>query len=518
MPTPMTPLETQQILLENLQQKTVWPHPVQAIEKIETHISSVLLTGDFAYKIKKPVDFGFVNFTTLERRRYFCAEELRLNARLAPQIYLDTIAITGSIDHPEINGAGEAIEYAVKMRQFDADALLNRLLQHGRVDETVIKTLANAIAQFHHNITVADATSHFGTPANILASMKQNFDQIRQHISETDLLPALKRIEDWTLAQFDRLEGTLQRRKHEGFIRECHGDMHLGNIALDQGELIIFDGIEFNEDFRWIDVVSELAFISMDLCANKADKLATLLINHYLEITGDYAGLRLLRFYQVYRAMVRAKVACLGHSSGWLQQYQSYIRLAEQFMHQQRPQMLLMYGLSASGKSTIASQIAQRMGAIHIRSDRERKRLFAAQHGGENKLNHGLYSREIGEQTYRHLLKLAESIIESGFSVIIDATFLAQAQREPFLQWAKSRGLDACIIQLDASPDTLRQRLDQRCAEQDNISDATLEVLQHQMKTAQTPSAQEPTIVINTEQAVDYDGLIQQIATGKPAE
>lgn len=503
-------------LVKSLQQLKTWPHPVGQIEIVETHISTVILTGEYAYKIKKPVDFGFLNFTRLADRKHFCEEEIRLNSRLAPSIYLDTVVITGSADKPEINGQGDTIEYAVKMRQFDQSGLLDKLLFEDKVNEAMIDALADQMAGFHEKISAASAGSSFGQPEKIHFPMQQNFDQLRPLLQDPDQQAQLGRLEKWTNTQFDQLKSCLTERKENGFIRECHGDMHLGNITQIDHDIAIFDGIEFNDDFRWIDVISELAFITMDLTDRGATRFAQRLLNRYLGITGDYAGLKLLRFYQVYRAMVRAKVASLRLSQPSLsdderqqilRQYQSYADLAERFTHAEKPVLYLMYGLSGSGKSTVSGHLLELINAIRIRSDKERKRLFGENTGKKEELNTGIYNPETTEKTYRHLLSLAETIISSGFPVIVDATFLKRALRQPFQDLATQLGVRFLILNLSASIENLQQRVTKRNKQLENISDATENVIMHQKTQAEPPGEDEPHTTVDTDKDIDYQQL-----------
>ncbi|MGB4335964.1 MAG: phosphotransferase, partial [Chromatiaceae bacterium] len=286
---------------------SAYPHPVSEVEHLETHISHVFLAGDFAYKIKKPVNLGFLDFSTCERRHFFCQEELRLNARLAPHLYLEVVPVTGTPEAPQLGGAGQTLEYAVKMRRFDQTGLLSARPLEGDLPERV----AERVAAFHAAIPAVGEDQAFGTPEAVLVPMLANFEAIRSRSQDTAILNRLVLLEAWTRNRHAELVPILRQRRAEGFVRECHGDMHRGNIALDEGEILIFDGIEFNPALRWIDVQSELAFLLMDL--EEAGELgpARRLLNRYLELTGDYAGLRVLNFYQVYRALVRAKVRAI---------------------------------------------------------------------------------------------------------------------------------------------------------------------------------------------------------------
>ncbi len=488
------------------------------IEKIETHISTVLLTGDHAYKFKKPVNFGFLDFSTLEARKHFCEEEIRLNQRLAPSLYLETVAITGSPQAPQLDGEGQAIEYAVKMRQFDQSQLLDNLVKQNKLSDDIIDTIADKAAAFHAEAARAPADSPLGQPDALLAPMLQNFEQLRDLIDDAGKLAQLDTLENWTRTSFDALKPLLQTRVAQGFIRECHGDMHLGNITLVDGEVTIFDGIEFNDEFRWIDVMSEMAFITMDLIDRKRPEQAQQLINRYLETTGDYQGLPLLRFYQVYRAMVRAKIASFRladpslsdtERQETLAQYQSYADLANALMQAPRAQLVLSHGVSGSGKSTLSAQLLKRLPAIRIRSDVERKRLFAAQAKGAENIGEGIYSADASAKTYAELLRLSRHLLENGLSVIVDATFLQKAHRAPFQALAQELGLPFHVIWSDCDADTLRQRVAQR---KGDVSDATVDVLEHQLKEVEAPQNSENPVVTPCAD-IDMDKVLTALKT-----
>ena len=277
--------------------------------KLETHISFVLLTGTYAYKIKKAVDFGFLDFTTLAARRFFCDEELRLNRRLAPELYLEVVPITGTVDAPVVGGPGPALEYAVKMREFPQNALASRLLAAGLLEPADIDSLAARVAEFHGGIAVAAADGAFGASDEILRLAQRNFEVLAPLLATSPEQSELDELRAWTEREHAARRGAFLRRRQQGFVRECHGDLHLNNIARIDGEIVIFDGIEFNEAMRWIDVMSELAFTVMDLEDRGRADLAHRFLNAYLERTGDHAGLAVLPFYLAYRALVRAKIA-----------------------------------------------------------------------------------------------------------------------------------------------------------------------------------------------------------------
>ncbi len=520
---PLTSVEQHARLVKNLQAQKPFPHPADDVQLLETHISSVLLAGDYAYKIKKPLDFGFLNFLKLEDREHFCEEEIRLNRRLAPQIYLEAVPITGSIEQPRIGGEGEAIEYAVKMRRFDQEQLLDKVLAAGKLDNDIIDSIADIVAEFHANAAVAGEETDLGSAESVYAPVAQNFEQIRPLLSDNTQLDQLDRLEAWSEAAYFKLKPLLQQRKAGGFIRESHGDMHLGNITLVDGKVVIFDGIEFNDEFRWIDVISEMAFLTMDLTDRGQPGMAQRLMNRYLENTGDYEGLQLLRFYQVYRALVRAKIAGFRLAQELSEEerkavtaaYQSYSDLAESFTRETNPFIVLMRGVSASGKSWLGQRLLEKTGAYRIRSDRERKRLFADQHSTTSELNQGLYSSETTEKTYARLLELTQLITAAGYPVIVDATFLKQQQIAPFATLATNAAIPLSVVTTSADNAVLEERLRQRAKEKDNISDADRKVLDYQLQNIEPVPQGLSQIDVDTGGSVDTDRIVQTITQVK---
>ncbi|HDP90302.1 MAG TPA: hypothetical protein ENN42_10195 [Thioalkalivibrio sp.] len=509
--------DTQRELIDALKNPAIWPHPSTAVEEIQTHISTVLLTGEFAYKIKKPLDLGFLNFASLADRKRYCQEELRLNRRLAPSLYLDVVAFTGSPASPAVDGEGVAFEYAVKMRQFDQDTLLDRVLERGELSLARMDEIADRVARFHAEAAVAGADLPFGTSEAVYAPMAQNFEQLAPLITDPTQKDQLARLEAWTRQRYEELKPLLDARKRDGFIRECHGDMHLGNMALIDGELAIFDGIEFNDYFRWIDVMSEIAFLVMDLDDRKAHAHAHHVLNRYLERSGDYAGLRLLRFYQVYRAMVRAKVSSIRLSQGGLAEderarilraYQGYADLAEHYTTLHRPAIAVTYGVSGAGKTTVSQAIVDQLGAIRLRSDVERKRLFDLPPEADSKsgMNAGIYTPEASQQTYARLHDLCAVLAESGFLTIADATFLRRGQRAPFAALAERLACPYLVLEIGADNAELRRRVVARAAEGRDASEADLAVLEQQLASREPPEG-EPVFTLRSGEPLPVDGL-----------
>ncbi len=480
-------------LIEALQNPACYPHPVTGVRRMETHISWVLLTGDYAYKIKKPVNFGFLNYSSLAQRRHYCEEELRLNRRLAPELYLAVLPITGTAASPRLGGTGEAIEYAVQMREFPQEAQLDRILARGELGAAQLGALAETLAVFHRAAAVVEDGAPYGSVEAVWRPVAQNFAQIRPRLQAHDEHERLDALQHWSETTFSTLQSVFTQRRQTGHIRECHGDAHLGNIAWLDDKPVLFDCIEFNPELRWIDVMSELAFLTMDLHDRGRPDLAQRVLNDYLQHTGDYSGLRVLRFYQVYRALVRAKVACLRLAQEGLSEEQrvasrqhvaAYLRLAARFTAAAPTPLMITHGLSGSGKTTLSDGVLESQGAIRLRSDVERKRLFglAADARSASTINSGLYSAEAGARTYRHLAELAETVLDAGFPVIIDAAFLKRAQRRMFHQLAERMKVPFVIFACKTPPEQLRDRVAERAARGRDASEADVAVLEQQLE------------------------------------
>jgi aminoglycoside phosphotransferase family enzyme/predicted kinase len=514
-------------LIAALRDPAAYPHPVAEVGHVETHISHVLLAGAFAYKLKKPVDLGFVDFSSPERRRFYCDEELRLNRRLAPQLYLDVVAVTEAGAPVRVGGGGQVLEHAVRMRRFPQQALLS----HCKLDEAIIDRLTDRVAHFHAGLPPAPPDSRHGTRDAVLAPMLANFAVIRPRLDEPVLLRAVDRLERWTRARGERLAEQLAARREGGFIRECHGDMHRGNIVLLDGEPVIFDCIEFNPDLRWIDTMSELAFLVMDLLEAGETTLARRALNRYMERTGDYAGLGVLRFYQVYRAMVRAKVLAIRLSQAdtgsderaeLIGDLRRYLRLARDSSARPCPRLFITHGLSGSGKTRLGDRLRELLPLIQVRSDVERKRLhgMAPQERPDAARAASLYDADTTRRTYERLCELARQVLQSGYSVLVDATFLTRSQRALFLALGRDLKRPCTILALEAPPEVLRRRLSERAEAGADASDADASILERQLAIRESFSAEERPHVVHldtTRQAQVAARLRQITAEPRPA-
>lgn len=473
-------------LIRALLNPSVYDHPTESICCRETHISWIILTGLYAYKIKKPVNFGFLDFSTLDQRRFYCQEELRLNRRLAPQLYLEVVALTDDPTSPRIGGSGQILEYAVKMRQFQEQDLLAELAKRGELQEAHFQSLAKLIARFHQSAARAGAQTPYGDPELIQEAARQNFAQIQSPCAASGAI--LAELNAWTEAGFNQLRAAMVERKRQGWIRECHGDLHLGNIVLWQGQPLPFDCIEFNPSLRWIDLQSEIAFTVMDLCARGLRPLGFCFLNDYLSLIGDYAGVRLLCYYLVYRAMVRAKIAYLSsrqhpEEAIHLKDFERYLELAQTFSQMRQPALCITHGFSGSGKSYAARRLAAQLGALHLRSDIERKRLAGLEATARSKAPPagGIYSPDFTHRTYQKLRDDAHTILTAGFPVIVDATFLKRPYREKFRELARMLAVPFLILDFQAAEDILRQRIQKRMRERCDPSEADLTILDYQL-------------------------------------
>ncbi len=518
-----------ELLIQHLQRADCYPHATSTFEVFETHISYVILTGEYVYKFKKPVDLGFLDFSSQAKRKYFCEEELRLNRRLAPDMYLDVVGVHGTVEHPVVQGEGPLLEYAVKMRQFATRDRMDNVATRGELTSRQIDQLAQIVAEFHEHIPVARYDTSFGTQEVIHQRIMQNFEQVLQNIDDPEVSSLCSQLRQWSEAALDKRQDLIALRKQQGAIRECHGDMHMANIVMMADKPVIYDCLEFAEDLRWIDTISEVAFLYMDLDFHHQHKLALRFMNQYMMRRGDYAGLGLLCIYLVYRAMVRAKVNSIGAmqqvansamAAEHLATTKHYLALARNYVESfASPVLIIMHGLSGSGKSWLAERLLESYGAIQIRSDVERKRLLGmvAEAKTKSTIGQGAYTADMTIQTYQRLRELASQILQAGPSVIVDATFLKKTDRDQFQQLAQSLAVPFVILDLQATEDTLRSRIRQREVQAEDASEATLQVLQHQIGSNEAISKTEAqyTIQVDMEDTPNMEVLVQQIKQHK---
>ncbi|NJK30464.1 MAG: AAA family ATPase [Acaryochloris sp. RU_4_1] len=523
------------LFIQRMLQPDFYPHPVQVpVQLLQTHISYILLTGDFAYKVKKATQFGFLDFSTLERRAYFCQEELRLNHRLSPDLYLAVLPIYQSHGNyclnPPSPADAEIIDYALQMRQFDQEGLLSHLFQAGKLTPAHLQRLGRVVAQFHASAATNSEIQAYGTYEAICSVDEENYAISKAFIPQLQTAAQFEQTRTFTQHFWQTHQDELRQRLCQGKIRECHGDLHLNNVCLYQDRVQIFDCIEFCPEFRNIDVIYDVAFMVMDLDAQGRPDLANLFLNTYLETSGDYEGAVLLPAYLSMRATIRGNVHSLtgqdlampvgkaapmelGRSKSFgqqattiapsqqadhWQQAKEYFRLAYQYTQRSQGQIVLMSGLSGSGKSTVARHLATQMNAIHIRSDALRKHLAGIPlYQSGTQIN--IYTPTMTQQTYERLADLGLLLAQAGWTVILDAKYDQQAERTAIIEKAASAHLPVQILYCTAPLAVLRSRLDHRSQD---ISDATAALLTHQEQAFQafTPTEQQKLTHLNTNQ------------------
>ncbi len=478
-------------LIAGLLDPRCYPHPAARVELVETHASWLLLAGEFAYKIKKPITLPFLDYGTLERREEFCRAELVLNRRLAPDLYLDVVPIGAAPGRPQI-GALPALEWAVRMRRFDENGRLDHLAVRGELQPAHLSQFALTLCAFHDAAAAAGPDTRFGAPELVLAAARENFVELRQ-LLPLDAQAQVERLARWTEAEFARRRADFAARKAGARVREGHGDLHLGNLVLIDGRVTPFDCIEFNEDFRWNDTASEIAFVWIDLLDHQRAGLAAWLLNAWLEVGGDFQALAVLRFYAVYRAVVRAKIAALrarqedaAQGLAELESARAYLKLAWRIAEPSAPTLVITCGLSGSGKTTASSarlldpQDPAAGSIVRLRSDVERKRLFGLtpQDSSGSALDGGIYSADATTRTYARLLALARDLLAAGWPVIVDAAFLRREERNDFRALATELGVEFRILATTAPVAELRRRL---MARRGDASEATVAVLERQL-------------------------------------
>ncbi len=506
-------------LVEALLKSESYPHPVSSLDVIETHISWVVLTGEFAYKIKKAVNFGFLDFSTLERRQHYCEEELRLNRQWAPSLYLSVVPICGDYDHPFVDGDGKTIEYAVKMVQFPQSAQLDKQLAAGLLHFDDLVQLAETVASYHADARIIEYADARESVRKVTAPMRENFAPVEQAI-DMDLLT---RVQEWTETRLRDLKPLLVERRKEGFVRECHGDLHLTNLVRLPEGIAAFDCVEFSSDLRNIDVLSDVAFLVMDLTAGARQDLAYAFLNRYLEVTGDYAGMRVFGLYFVYHCMILAKVAALRSTERTeaetrrhdIEQVKHNLAVAVRWIDASRPVLIATHGYSGSGKTWLSSRLMTLIPAIRLRSDIERKRMFGLQEtaSSHSEPGAGIYADRPSRSVYEKLIESAEGLLDAGFNVIIDASFLRRDDRQILAAMAARKDVAAVFVDTVADRNLLEQRLRRRQTGERDASEADIEILNYQLDVAEPLSVDEleRTVCVPTDDTMDTDQVIKSI-------
>lgn len=496
--------------LSGLLDAGAYPHPVRRLEIVQTHMSWIVLTGEYAYKIKRPVCYPFVDMRAAQRRLELCREELRLNRRFAAGLYLDLCPIVLRDGRARMGGEGTAIEYAVRMRQFSRDDELDRLVDAGRIDAAELQVFGAALAGIHRTLPRVAKDAPWGTAAAVREAITSNLEQaaaceVARHGSRE-----IERLRPALLDALHRLEPWMQQRRAAGHVRECHGDLHCGNIVRLDGALQAFDCLEFEPAFRWIDVAQEIAFPLADLQARGAASPAHGFLGGYLAASGDYPACRGLGLYTAHCALVRAKVMALAADERTAGNcgFAEFLAAAERSLSPSRPVLVVMTGLPGSGKTWLARQLAPVLGAIHLQSDVERKRLAGLQPAQRSRsaLESDLYSAGATDSLYAHLARCAGDVLAAGWPVLVDATFTRRARRTMMRELAARAGADLCVIACHAPEAVLRQRVAQRAALATDASEADVSVLDWQRQQAEPVQPDEELTVLPVDTSTALSG------------
>ncbi|MEZ5102273.1 MAG: AAA family ATPase [Thermoleophilia bacterium] len=498
-------------LVEALSRPEAYPFPVERVDVLHTHVSVLFFAGPRVYKVKKPVDLGFLDFREPAARRRACAEEVRLNEALAPGVYLG-VAPIGRDERGElrIGGPGEPVEVAVEMVRLPVDRMLDRLLADDDVGDEAIDELARLLAGFHAAAGTGPGVDEHGSPEAVAANVRENFAQTRGHVAAPgEAAPGGARtvspaLHAYLEAEAERLlaedDALLRRRVAEGRVRDGHGDLHAGNVCLAPRGTLVYDRIEFAARFRCGDVACDLAFLTMDLDERGHHELSARLVRRYVEASGDAELVGLLPFYEQYRAIVRAKVLGLAASDlavpGEARERSrldavGYWLLAAGYALP--PALVLTCGLPASGKSTVARELARALRAPLLASDARRKQLAGltptARTG--DAWEEGIYSVDASDRVYTSLLGDAGRSLDAGRSVVVDATFAAEARRAPFLELADERGVPLLLVEAVVPVDEAHRRLAARRLDRSAVSDADV-VVYERLRDAYEPPGEVP--------------------------
>jgi len=485
--------------LKSLLKPEVYPEPTSSVRLLQTHVSFLFITDNFVYKIKKPVDFGFLNFTTIDRRRFYCNEEVRLNRRLCPDTYLGVVALRESSSGATFCGDGNIIDYAVKMKRLPDERMLDRMLAEGRVTEDDIRKIARAIAGFHLAAERGGGIAEYGSVAAIRRNWEENFQQAGIFIGISIVETDLEIIRKYVSTFISENEAIFAERVNLGFIRDCDGDIHLENICLTD-PVCIFDCIEFNDRFRYTDTAADIAFFLMDLDFHGKGPFSAPFLDEYCTVTGDMGVSQLLGFYMIYRSFVRGKVESMkltdpdipdGERSNAGEKSARYFRLARGYILRKRlPKTLIITcGLMGSGKSAIASALVFELGMDSVSSDAVRKEMTKTPTGIRRKDGYGtgIYSPSVNDSVYGELLSRSEQALKGGRSIIVDATFRRMEDRARFASLADDNGASFYIVHTVCAEAIAKNRLDARDRVPAGLSDGRWELLQLQKDEFEPP-------------------------------
>jgi aminoglycoside phosphotransferase family enzyme/predicted kinase len=506
-------------MVQALLEPEAYPEATKNIELIQTQMSFVFLTDNFAYKVKKPVNLGYLDYTTLDKRRYYCYRELELNRRLCPDAYLAVVAITHQWDGFVIGGAGEVADYAVKMRRLPGKLMMDALLEKDSLTDEMISCLSEKIAAFHQRAETNQEISAFGSVDAIRQNTEENFSQTEKYRGKAISRRHYRQIEEYTDSFIRQNTSLFQKRVRESYIRDCHGDLHTAHICFENG-ICIYDCIEFNDRFRYGDVASEVAFLAMDLDHHGRADLSRSFVDSYIDFSHDEGLKELLSFYKCYRAYVRGKVYNFKLDDPYITRAEkneateaaaSYFDLSYSYV-KSAPSLFITTGLVGSGKTALAQALARRLGLVSLSSDVTRKRLAAVpqnQHRFEE-FNCGIYSPAFSRKTYDTMLAEARRILGYGGSVIIDASFIKSEERQRAKALAEEMKADFFILECKLEETLTCQRLARRLAE-GSVSDGRWEIYQHQKKVFEPVVAVSPRQRVIIDSSLAMDKIVRQV-------
>ncbi len=500
-------------MVQALLKPAIYPEPTEGVELVQTQMSFIFLTDDYVYKVKKPVNLGYLDYTTLKKRQHYCQKEVELNRRLCPDVYLGVLPITRQQSGFSIGGPDKAVEYAVKMRRLPREGMMDVLLESNRVSPKMIVGVAEKLASFHRQADTSKNISNYGRPEIITRNTEENFTQTEKYIGTTISNHQYRQIRDYTRSFILGNTALLTKRIKEGWIRDCHGDLHAAHVCFSDG-ICIYDCIEFNDRFRYGDTASEAAFLAMDLDHHGRADLGQRFTSSYASLRRDEDLPRLVNFYKSYRAYVRGKVESFKLDDPYispeekrqtLEKASSYFDLACSYT-KSTPTLLITTGLVGSGKSALAQALAKRLGLVVISSDVTRKRLAGipeSEHRFEE-FNTGIYSPEFSRKTYDAMFSTARSILKEGGSVIIDASFIKSIERLRAKGIAEGVRADFFILEVTLEEGLTRQRLAQRL-KQDSVSDGRWQIYQQQQGVLEpvTEVLPQNRVIIDTSRPVD---------------